>query len=128
MSVDFPIGDFTWRVSSFLMEDEDAARLEWERLERESNGANYSVWRVLDAEGRWLVVTCGAPENLPTVNGEPIPMTEGQARYFALRRARVGLDAGGHSFNEVGRYGASGGRIITPDGELAPAPEGSEKR
>jgi hypothetical protein len=118
----------TWRVLAHVFPDADQAEQEWLR-HRDVPGGNFSAWRVLTpSTGEWLVIVCGRPEHLPTdLRGEPVEVPLEDAFAFAMRRARMGVEAAmegktGH-VSQVERYGPSGGRRLTPDGQLQPRGE-----
>ena len=94
-TIELPDG-LTWVVRALEFSEERSKEV-WEDLQsRYGPGeGNFSCWRTTDpGRARWLVVLCGPKEKLPVVDdGVPYALSEGEARMFALRRARVGLEA-----------------------------------
>ncbi|MBA2742692.1 MAG: hypothetical protein H0U46_11875 [Actinobacteria bacterium] len=128
-------GEIVWRVRCWKFEDADAARDEWARIylaAQESDG-NFSVWRTKDArDGTPYLVICGKTKAIegiePRGQCEEIELPQAEAEMFALRRARVGLDAEeagklrgpDDRVSQVARYGEGGARIGS-DGGMTPA-------
>jgi hypothetical protein len=117
---DLPNGR-AWHVCAFEYPTDERARSVWEAWELASRGSghNFSLWRSTNPEHTiHLVIMCGYPEDLPEIEGTPYELTWDEAKMFALRRARVGLDANEAGFSghieQMQRYGDSGGVVIDP--------------
>jgi len=121
-------GGVSWLVRAFEFPDVGSARDVWEEIEEASRGQgdNFSVWRTTNPERTiHLVVVCGRREHLPAVEGgTPFEFSAEEARMFALRRARVGLDAEQRGEQEhveqEARYGEAGMVIDPTTGKVKP--------
>lgn len=133
MKIELPTGD-AWEVLAFQMPDEETAGAEFDRIQAESlmnltpeEGGDFSVWRTTTPDRKfWAIVLCGAPDKLEpvTVNGgTPLELDDDQARTFALRRAKIGVDAiargSGDHFTQQTHY-PHGARIDTETGDTIP--------
>jgi hypothetical protein len=92
-----PDGSGVWLVRAYEFPDPDSAYAEWVRVKEalsvEGDG-NFSCWRTMLPDGSaHMVVVCGRPEVLPEVRGVSTDIDYENARAFALRRARKGMDA-----------------------------------
>ena len=92
-----PDGSGKWVVRAFEFATGELAYAEWERVQGHLRGkaeGNFSLWRTMLPDGSaHLVVVCGRPEDMPKVGGESYNLDYDNARAFALRRARAGMDA-----------------------------------
>lgn len=85
-----------WHVKAFEFPTAEAAHAEWQRIMDEHPEGDFSAWRTTTPEGDChLVIVCGRPERIQplSVGGTPFQLDDRSAGLFALRRARVGLDA-----------------------------------
>jgi hypothetical protein len=115
---DFVIGGIEWVVVAYEQLDEATAAREWQALYDAHPKGNFSVWRTTTPErSHWLLILCGRPEDLEkvTVPGVPFQLDQGTAQSFALRRARVAIDAinegATESVRQEAHYGPDGARI-----------------
>lgn len=131
MDVVFPLpGDMgEWVVRAYHFDTLDEARKVWSKHEGSTRGGdwNFSVWAVsTPAMDDGLVVFCGAVKELPVVTeGELFSLTYEEAKQFALRRARVTIDAfdenpDANYFENRERYGVERPQTIDQRGGLKP--------
>ena len=121
-------GGVEWAVRARSFAGREEARGEWERIQyeyRDKEEGNFSLWTTTNPEQTvYLVVACGRRGELPEITGEPYELHPDHVRHFALRRARVGLDAVeagvGHLHHEE-RYGLEEPMVIDPmTGQVVP--------
>lgn len=119
-----PDDDGSWIVRAYEFPTAETAAAEWERIQGYWRGrpgeGNFSLWRTMLADGSaHLVIICGRREHLVEVGGEPYDMPYEEATQFALRRARVGMDAfdeeGPKHVTQENRYGEDAPVRIDPD-------------
>lgn len=104
-----PDGSGKWIVRAYEFATGDLAYNEWVRIKESLVGddaqGNFSAWRTMLPDGSvHLVVVCGRPEFLPEMAGEPYDLDYENACAFALRRARIGVDADGETFSHEDHY------------------------
>ena len=94
---ELPDGSGKWLVRAYEFLTPEDAYSEWARIKEALSGegdGNFSCWRTMMPDGSvHLVVTCGRPEFLPEVAGVPYDLDYENACAFAIRRARMGMDA-----------------------------------
>lgn len=128
--VTFTLLDGTeWVVRAYHFGTLEKAREVYRHHERSTRGGDwdFSVWAVSTPEMTdGLVVFCGQAEALPpAVEGEPYPLSYDNARQFALRRARVTIEAfESHPeegyFEQRDSYGPENPQTIDQEGGIAP--------
>lgn len=91
-----PDGSGDWIVRAYRYPTLEDARAKWKELEEKYVNAegNHSAWATTTPDRSLsLLVVCGRKEHLPEIEGELYPLSYDEARQFALRRAKVGMDA-----------------------------------
>jgi hypothetical protein len=119
-----------WVVRAYHFDTLDEARRIWSKYEGSTRGGDwdFSVWAVSTPTMEdGLVVFCGAADHLPDVTeGTPFPLSYDNGKQFAVRRARVTIDAfderkGGETYFETrDRYGTENPQKIDAGGGLKP--------
>lgn len=85
-----------WIVQAYAFSPAEA-EAEFKRIEKGSRGKgeNFSIWRTMypDKPEMHMIVLCARREHLPRIlGGDPVEIDMGNARAFALRRAKTGVD------------------------------------
>jgi hypothetical protein len=91
-----PDGSGDWIVRAYRYPTIDEARAKWKELEDKyvNDEGNHSAWATTTPDySLSLLVVCGYEKHLPEIEGELYPLSYEEARSFALRRAKFGMDA-----------------------------------
>ena len=126
----FPLPDGReWVVRAYLYPTLERAREVYRYHERSTRGGDwdFSVWTVSTPEMTdGIVVFCGHRDALPPMNdGELIRLPYENAKQFALRRAKVSIEAFSEHpaekyFEQRRSYGIENPQTINEEGEVQP--------